>query len=242
MLVILEIAAVVFLIMLLVYRYRHSLVRIISQPVKLLFHYFYYRENTWANTHWMGVPLLKLPLDLWRYHDILWETRPDVIIETGTNKGGSALYMAQLCDIIGRGRVVTIDIAHPPEGLPTHPRITYVLGSSTDPKPFEVMVSHIKPGEKVMVILDSDHARDHVTRELELYAPLVSEGHYLVVEDTNVYGHPVYRSHGPGPMEALDAFRPMTKGFQVDSKLEEKYQMTFFPRGWLKRVSIGAGA
>jgi cephalosporin hydroxylase len=236
MVLFLEITAAAILALLLAYRFRHSLVRLISEPVKLLFHYFYYRNSTWGSTHWMGVPLLKLPLDLWRYHDILWETRPDVIIETGTNKGGSALYMAQLCDIIGKGRIVTVDIAHPPQGLPQHQRITYVLGSSTDRQTFDVITSHVTSGEKVMVILDSDHARDHVVRELELYAPLVSEGCYLVVEDTNVYGHPVSRSHGPGPMEALNEFQPMAKGFKTDEELENKYQMTFFPHGWLKRI------
>jgi len=201
----------------------------------VLFHYFYYREST-RNAHWMGVPLLKLPLDLWRYQDVIWETKPDLIVETGTNRGGSALYMAQLCDIIGRGRVVTVDITHPPEGLPSHARITYILGSSTDVQIVAEITAHVRPGEKVMVILDSDHARDHVARELELYAPLVSRGCYLVVEDTNVHGHPVYRSHGPGPMEAVDIYRPETKGFQLNSNLEKRYQITYYPRGWWQRI------
>lgn len=231
------ILATVLLAILTSYMYRHSLLQLVRKPVQVLFHYFYYRHSTttWSNTNWMGVPLLKLPLDLWRYHDIIWDTRPDLIIETGTNKGGSALYMAHLCDIIGRGRIVTVDIAHPPGGLPSHERITYVLGSSTDPTTFASIARHVRPGDKVMVILDSDHARDHVLKELELYSPLVSNGSYLVVEDTNVYGHPVYRSHGPGPMEALESFHATDKGFTIDSTLEDKYLMTFFPRGWLKK-------
>ena len=205
----------------------------------MLFHYFYYRdgESTWGKTRWMGVPLMKLPLDLWRYQDLLWETKPDVIVETGTNRGGSALFMANLCDLMGHGRIVTVDITTFPEGVPSHPRVSYIVGSSTDPDIVAQVKSHIRPGERVMVILDSDHARDHVRRELALYAPLVTKDCYLVVEDTNVNGHPVSRSHGPGPMEALNEYMARKSGFEMDRTLEERYKMTFYPQGWLKRVA-----
>jgi cephalosporin hydroxylase len=177
-------------------------------------------------------------LDLWRYHDILWNTHPDVIIETGTNRGGSALFFAHQCELMGRGRIITVDIVDRPD-VPQHPRITYVVGSSTDPQIFARVTGQLAAKERVMVVLDSDHSRDHVIRELELYAPLVTEGCYLVVEDTNVNGHPVSRSHGPGPMEALDVFPWKSAGFECDKEIEKRYMVTFFPKGWPKRVAAG---
>ncbi|MBI3209745.1 MAG: class I SAM-dependent methyltransferase [Candidatus Solibacter usitatus] len=230
---------IAFLACAVLYVCRHQAIRALEKPVNLLFHYFYYRdgEKTWTKTNWLGVPLMKLPLDMWRYNDILWETRPDLIVETGTFRGGSALYLANLCDLMGNGRIVTVDLSRQPEGVPEHPRIQYVLGSSTDAAIFDHVKRQIQPGERVMVILDSDHSCSHVRKELSLYAPLVTEGCYLVVEDTNVNGHPVSRSHGPGPMEAMRDFLSTPRGFQTDVALEERYKCTFFPGGWLKRTS-----
>src|ERR1700682_652378 len=98
------------------------------------FHKLYYESEsrTWKNTYWLGVPVQKCPLDLWIYQEILWKVRPDVIIETGTYDGGSAYFLADMCDMLGKGRVVTIDI-EPRPGRPQHPRLQYVLGSSTAP-------------------------------------------------------------------------------------------------------------
>jgi cephalosporin hydroxylase len=222
------------------YALRHQIVRLARNPVIDLFHYFYYRDSgvTWSTTQYMGVPLQKLPMDLWRYNDILWETHPDLIIEAGTNRGGSALFFAHQFDLLGRGRIVTVDL-HAQPALPQHPRITYLNGSSTDPQTFAQVTAQIRGDERVMVVLDSDHSRDHVKRELELYSPLVSKECYLVVEDSNVNGHPVFRSHGPGPMEAMDIFPWANAGFQRDDQIEQRYMVTFFPRGWLKRVAVG---
>lgn len=215
---------------------RHSLARWVRMPVQTLFHYYYYRDSltTWSNTSWMGVPLLKLPLDLWIYQEILFDTRPDVIVETGTNKGGSALYFAHLFDLLGAGKVITVDVTPPPEGTPQHPRIEYLLGSSTDSGILKHIGSLILPGDRVMVVLDSDHSAPHVRKELDLYSPLVTPGCYLVVEDTNVNGHPVFRSHGPGPMEALEDFLTTNADFKSDLG-REKFAITFSPRGWLRR-------
>ena len=96
------------------------------------FHRLYYdrHETTWTSTSWLGTTVLKCPLDLWNYQEILVETRPDLIIETGTHLGGSALYMAGICDLIGSGRIVTVDVEDRP-GRPVHGRITYLEGSST---------------------------------------------------------------------------------------------------------------
>lgn len=220
----------------LIYVLRHQLAATLKKPVYVLFHYYYYRDSltTWANTHWMGVSLLKTPMDLWTYQEILYETRPDLILEMGTNKGGSALFLANLCDILGQGRIISVDILQAPEGVPQHPRIEYMIGSSTDPKLVDEIRSRMEPGERIMVILDSDHSAAHVRKELSIYSPFVTPGCYLVVEDTNVNGHPVYRSHGPGPMEALQDFLSTTNDFSSDLA-REKFMITFSPRGWLKR-------
>jgi cephalosporin hydroxylase len=216
--------------------------RLPAQETVEAFHRLYYglgaEGGTFKNTYWMGVLTQKLPLDLWIYQEILHETRPDLIVETGTYEGGSALYLASICDLLGRGRVMTIDITERGfSGNPRseHPRIHYVLGSSTDEAVLDEVRKEAQGAEGVMVILDSDHSEKHVFRELEAYSPLVSPGHYLVVEDTNVNGNPVLPSFGPGPMEAVERFLSGTDAFEPDAD-REKFLLTFNPRGYLKRV------
>lgn len=190
-------------------------------------------------TRWLGVPVLKLPSDLWMYQELIWDTRPDLIVETGTDNGGSALFFASLFDLMGTdGRVITVDITRHPDGYPEHPRIEFITRSSTIPGTLATIQSRIRPTDRVMVVLDSDHSEGHVRKELDLYSPLVSPGCYLVVEDTDVNGHPVFRTHGPGPMEALVGFLASAAGHNFESDLtkDEKFGLTFHPRGWLRRV------
>lgn len=200
------------------------------------FHRLYYMTSrrTWRNTFFLGVPVAKCPLDLWVYQEIVNEVRPDLIVETGTAHGGSALYMAALCDMVGRGRVVSVDIVAR-ENLPRHPRVSYVVGSSIEPETFERVKEQVRPGESVLVVLDSDHTRAHVLAELKLYGGLVTPGSYLIVEDTNVHGRPVFRSHGPGPAEAVAEFLARDSRFRADES-REKFYMTFNPGGYLKRL------
>jgi cephalosporin hydroxylase len=168
------------------------------------------------------------------YQEILTEIRPALIIETGTLNGGSALYLAHLCDLLGTGEVISIDIAPQPD-LPTHPRLSFLRGSSIAPHILEFVNSFAGPLEPVLVLLDSDHRAAHVLSELEAYSPLVTPGSYLIVEDTNVNGHPVMPSHGPGPMEAVRHFLKAHREFQSDS-YRERLMMTLNPHGYLKRV------
>ena len=160
-------------------------------------------------------------------------TRPDLIVETGTYLGGSAFYLAGICDLLGHGKIVTVDISAPP-GRPRHRRITYLQGSSTDPGIVDRVARSARRANRVMVVLDSNHSRDHVLRELEVYGPLVTPGCYLVVEDTNVNGNPVLPDHGPGPMEAVEEFLATTDGFEVDRSRENRL-LTFNPSGYLRR-------
>lgn len=199
------------------------------------FHYLYYHSarQTWTNTRWLGVPLLKCPLDLWIYQEILFELRPDVIVECGTFQGGGAFYLATVCDLLGRGRVYSIDVTQQP-GCPVHPRIEYLSGSSTSEAVLAMVRQRIQPGERALIILDSDHSYAHVSAELERYAPLVPPGGYLIVEDTNINGHPVFPTFGPGPMEAVHDFLASHPEFASDAE-REKLFLSFNPRGYLKR-------
>ncbi|HEV8240806.1 MAG TPA: CmcI family methyltransferase [Thermoanaerobaculia bacterium] len=204
------------------------------------FHALYYHrgQQTWMNTYWLGVPTAKCPLDLWIYQEILAERRPDVIVEAGTYHGGSALFLACICELLGQGRVYSIDIA-PQEPLPQHPRLEYLRGSSVSDEVWRELRARIGESERVLVILDSDHSRQHVLAELERFHELVSVGSYLILEDTNVNGHPVYPRFGPGPMEALDEFLQSHAELRVDRE-REKLLLTFNPRGYLEKVLPGA--
>ncbi len=199
------------------------------------FHWVYYNSpETWLTTNWMGIPTQKCPLDMWIYQEIIFDAKPDLLIETGTAYGGSALFFATLMDAIGHGHVATVDVLDVP-GRPQHPRITYINGSSTSEDSLATLQRIAEGAGSVMVILDSDHSRDHVAKELLLYCDLVTPGNYLVVEDSNVNGHPVNRTHGPGPMEALEEFLATNNDFYIDSQ-KERYMMTFNPKGYLRRA------
>ena len=164
--------------------------------------------------------MLKCPLDLWSYQEILHEVRPELIIETGTYQGGSALFLASICDLLGEGEVLTIDVDRR-EGRPRHPRITYLTGSSTSNAILRQVRRRAKGASRVLVILDSGHAKDHVLAELDAYAPLVTPGSYLIVEDTNLNGHPVDSDHGPGPAEAVAEFLEGNDAFVRDESQRE---------------------
>jgi cephalosporin hydroxylase len=198
------------------------------------FHHAFYDAREWERSRWLGVAALKTPQDLWIYQEIIYETRPDLIVETGTFNGGSALYLATVCDAIGSGRILSIDLRLQ-DDLPNHARLEYVAGSSTDPAILARVRDEADKSGRVMVLLDSDHSRDHVLEELRGYGPLVTEGCYLVVEDTNINGHPVNRYWGPGPMEALQAYLSEGAPFTVDRE-RERFMLSFNPNGFLRRT------
>jgi len=202
------------------------------------FHALYYDRNelTWGNTFWLGHHVLKCPLDLWTYQEILHEVQPELIIETGTYQGGSALFLASICDLLGRGQVLTIDVDRR-DDRPRHARITYLTGSSTSNAILRRVRQRAKGTSPVLVILDSSHAKEHVLAELLAYAPLVTPGSYIIVEDTNLNGHPVESDHGPGPAEAVAEFLEDNDAFVRDES-REKFMLTFNPGGYLKKREI----
>lgn len=199
----------------------------------------FWHSFAWAATKWMGVPAMKYPADAWTYQEIIFETRPDLIIETGTHRGGSALFLANMFDLVGSGQVMTIDVEQRPD-RPAHSRITYVIGSSIAPDIVRRAATAAAQARRVMVILDSDHSADHVYQELLAYSPLVTPGCYLICEDTNVNGHPVYKKHGPGPMEALRRFLRERPEFVVD-RSRESAGITGNPQGFLRRNAMLSG-
>jgi cephalosporin hydroxylase len=199
------------------------------------FHRLYYNSSaqTWEDTWWLGTRVLKLPLDLWLYQELLTLDRPDVVVECGTKFGGSALFLANIMDLLGHGEVLTIDIEAQP-GRPEHPRITYLSGSSTAPDVVADVTARLA-GRRAMVVLDSDHSEAHVHAELEAYSPLVPVDGYLIVEDTNVHGNPVRPEHPAGPGEAVRRFLAERDDFAV-AAVGEKFLFTFNPGGLLHRV------
>lgn len=201
------------------------------------FHRIWYDAYfTQGMTYFEGVPMLKCPNDLWIYQELIFDLKPTLIIETGTAFGGSALFFARQLEKLGAGSVVSVDIS-PAERLPRHSRITYLAGSSIDPSVVAMVAKRARAHERVMVVLDSDHGADHVAAELEAYAPLVTRGQFLVVEDTNIDGHPVNIDWkgGRGPHTAVEGFLPRYPEFARDP-LCERYLLTMHPGGWLRRI------
>ncbi len=196
------------------------------------FHVLAYEGGALNETYWFGVPIQKSPLDCWTYQEILFEQHTDLVIETGTYLGGSALYFAHLFDLLGHGEVVTIDIQR--RGTVDHPRVIQLTGDALAPAILDAVGARARAAKRVLVVLDDDHSAEHVLRELPLYGRFVTPGSYLVVEDTNVNGHPVMPAHGPGPMEAVREFLATTDEFEVDRE-REKFLLTFFPGGWLRK-------
>lgn len=185
------------------------------------FHKHYYESEVWKNTNWLGFKTLKCPLDLWIYQEIIVETKPDWIIECGTNTGGSSLFLASICDFIGKGKVLTIDIMDAGKQKPIHPRIEYLIGSSVSSAAVNTIMRKIPKNQTVMVILDSDHTKNHVLSELNIYQKLVTKGNYLIVEDTNLNGHPVFSDFGEGPYEAIEEFLSKNDHYVQDHDREK---------------------
>jgi cephalosporin hydroxylase len=195
--------------------------------------------QTWKRNHWLGVRTLQNPNDVWITQEIIFDVKPDFIVETGTLHGGSAVLWALILrEINPDGRIITIDIQDqtaPARSLPLfQERVDFLLGSSIDPKIVADIQRRTK-GKKVLVILDSNHARDHVLKEMESYAPMIPVGSYLIVQDSIVNGHPVRKDFGPGPMEAIGTFLAARDDFRPDRD-RERLLFTMHPKGYLKRI------
>ncbi len=138
---------------------------------------------------WMGRPMIQLPDDMVRTQEVIYAIQPDLIIETGIAHGGSLMFYASLCKAMEKGRIIGVDIEirpHNRQAIDAHPLrsyLTLIEGSSVDPAVVDQVRGHVRSGEVVLVLLDSNHTKAHVLAELEAYAPMVSAGSYIVATD-----------------------------------------------------------
>jgi cephalosporin hydroxylase len=213
------------------------------------FHKLFYNSiHTMDRNRWMGVRAAQNPNDVWITQEILFEVKPDFVVETGTYRGGSAVLWAMILrEINPEGRVITIDIE---DNLPDakklpifKERVDFLLGSSTAP----AIVAEVKrrvAGHKAVLILDSDHRKPHVLGELRAYADIVPVGSYIIVQDSNINGHPAFLdpkglsaslAGQPGPWEAVQEFLAADRRFTVDRD-RERLMLTMNPNGFLRRT------
>ncbi len=196
---------------------------------------------------WMGIPIIQFPEDILMMQELIWKIKPDIIIESGLAHGGSALFYASLLELMGRGRVIGIDIKIRPHNKKTirnHPlshRIDMIEGSSTSEKTINTLRKMVRGAKRVMVVLDSNHSVKHVTEELELYRELVTPGSYLVVMDGaqafcwNIpRGKPEWKDDNP--LRAIEEFLKKNSEFKADDHYN-RLKVTSNPRGFLRRLT-----
>jgi len=211
-----------------------------DDPAPTDYHVWYYGAGVWKSTSWLGVRTLKSVSDMWNYQEILTELKPRLVVEFGTAYGGSALFFASVLDGLGHDyRVLTVDTLRSRiDGQAIdHPNIEVLTASSTGPETATRLaeLKELFPGP-LFGILDSDHSARHVRAELDLITPLLKPHDYLVVEDSNLNGHPVMPDYGPGPFEAVEAFlADHPTAYRHDPAREAKFGFSFAPGGFLIR-------
>lgn len=201
------------------------------------------------NFTWMGRPIIKFPNDMIAQQEIVWRTKPDLIIETGIAHGGSIVFSASLLELIGKGQVIGIDIdirKHNRAEIERHPmakRITMIEGGSTAPDVFERVKDLARDARSVMVILDSNHSHQHVLDELNLYADLVTVGNYVILPDTFIEFFPkgYYSADRPwdvgnNPWTAMKQFMANRTDFTHDPEPVSKSMITESFDGYLRRI------
>jgi len=206
------------------------------------------RHNWSYQWTWLGLPIIQLPSDIVAMQEVIWNSKPDLIIETGVARGGSLILSASLLQLLGRGHVLGIDNdirEHNRRAIESHPladRITLLEGSSIDEWIIAEVSRHAVQANRVMVVLDSNHTHDHVLSELLTYSPLVTVGQYLVVCDTIVEDLPRQdhrsRPWGPGnnPATALKEFLHNRPEFKADREIDNKLLISSSPGGYLRRL------
>jgi cephalosporin hydroxylase len=221
-------------------RLRSGAGEILARPIARAYHRNWYMAgNTWTQSKWMGFPIQQCPFDLQRYQELIHAVRPQAIVQTGINQGGSLLFLAHMLDSLENSNedaiVVGIDIELSAKAKELrHPRIHVIEGDSTSRAVVDRARELVGERTPVIVSLDSDHRCEHVLGELREFAPFVGVGGALVIEDTNVNGHPVLPHFGPGPREALDQWRALNPGRFVETGSEGDPNWLSF-HSWFER-------
>lgn len=186
-------------------------------------------------TTYFGIQTLKNPFDAWIYQEIIYETRPDYIVEIGNFGGGSALMLAHICDLMGKGLVIGLDLSHAavPEVVSDHRRVTLVEGDAY--RNFEKVRAIVKATARVLVIEDSSHTFENTLNVLRRYSTLLTVGDYFIVEDS-ICHHGLEVGPKPGPYEAIEAFLNENKAFESDRN-RERFLITWNPKGYLRRIA-----
>ena len=194
---------------------------------------------------WMGLPIIQMPEDIVLTQEIMWETKPDFVIEAGIAWGGSLALYAAFQEIQGFGKVIGIDVTIPAHnreailGTPVSHRISLVEGSSSDPEIYDQIVAQIPDGSNILLVLDSNHTHEHVLAELKLWSPLLQKGNYIIVSDTVVEVIPeqTHRArpwgHGNNPMTAVEEFLRTDDRFSVKNQYSDRAFASFNPSGYL---------
>ena len=197
---------------------------------------------------WLGRPIIQFPQDIIALQELIWKTKPDLIIETGIAHGGSIVFSASMLELIGKGEVLGIDIdirKHNKDEIEKHSmfkRITMIEGSSINKKIVNKVKKFAEGKSKIMLLLDSKHTHEHVLKELEYYSPLIKKGNYIIVFDTMVDDMPKNFFHdrpwdvGNNPKTAVKEFLEKNKRFKIDKQFEKKLLITSSPDGILKCV------
>ena len=206
----------------------------IPEELRTAFVEAYWHAMPWKQSTWLGRPIANAPTDLLVYQELLTEVKPDFVVETGTRNGGRALFLATLCDVLGRGHVVSVGDAHS-AGLPEHERITYVQHPPFEAAAFASVRAITGDAPAALVVLGSNSGAPRLLQEFDGYAPLVPVGSYVVVENTILNGRPVWPGYGPGPAEAVKRILGAHPEFVQDSSWE-KHGLTFNTGGFLRRV------
>jgi len=201
------------------------------------------------NFSWMGRPIIQYPQDMIAMQEIIWNVKPDLIIETGIAHGGSLIYYASILELIGKGEVLGVDIDirdHNRKEIEKHPmykRIKMIQGSSISKEVVDQVGKIANGKQSVLVCLDSNHTHDHVLNELNLYSPFVSLGSYLVAFDTIVEDLPegYFSQKRPwgisnNPRTAVHEFLTSNQNFVIDTAIDNKLLISVAPGGYLKRI------
>jgi cephalosporin hydroxylase len=199
------------------------------------------------NFSWMGRPIIQFPQDMIAMQELIWEIKPDLIIETGIAHGGSLIYYASIMELIGKGEILGIDIdirEHNKKEIESHPmykRISMIQGSSIDQNIIEQVKEKAKGKKTIMVSLDSNHTHDHVLEELKLYSPFVTVDSYCIVYDTIIEDMPAKMYDRPwdvgnNPKTAVWEFLKTNSDFEIDKSIDNKLMISVAPDGYLKRV------